>query len=1147
MRPLDPRVLPHLTPARASLAGVVACGLASGLLLLAQAFALAGLVVGLIGGASSTAADPWDSARTAAVALAVVTALRALVSWCGDVLSARAAVQVTTRLRRRLLAAVLDAGPLGGSRAQLGEVALLSTRGMVALEPYLTRYLPTLVTAATLPVLTVLAIASQDWLSALVVVLTLPLVPVFAILIGLSTQEKADRQWKVLAQLSGHFVDVVRGLPTLVAYRRAGHQVDTIRQITHRYREATAETLKLGFLSSAALELIATLSVALVAVTVGLRLASGSLEFGTALVVLLMAPEAYWPLRRVGAEFHAAAEGTATFEEVGRVLDRVPAAVERAAPAIPSGASRAIRLDAVTVGYPGRDRAVLHDLSLSLPARGVTAIAGPSGCGKSTVLAVLAGDLRPRAGSLRVGGVPLDPDMHTDWQRQVSWVPQRPWIAAATVAENVRLARPEASDAAIWAALERVDLAETVRGLPQGLQTRLGEDGTGADGTGLSAGQRARLALARAVLAERPLVLLDEPTAHLDRRTEEVILETLTWLGERSCVVVVAHRDAVLALADQTVTLTAPAPEESRAVVRQRVIRVEEDVPQSAAGPTPSSPPPADTSASEPAEGRVRSRLVLGMALGAMSAGAGVALTATAGWLIARAAEQPPVLYLMVAIVAVRTFGLARPVLRYAERLVSHDTALRMLADRRADVFAALVPLTPGRLTRRRGDLLSAVVDDVDSLLDHRLRVQQPVATAVLVTVTAGLFAATQHAAVAVVVLTGAGSGGILAWVLAHRGVASAERRHVEGRAALSSAVVQTLHGAGDLPKWQATGLALDTVDRAASEVGAAVRRSARAVAAGKAAVLLTAGAAIIGVALVGGQAAADGNLSGPMLALLLLLPLALAEVWLPVADAGALAVRTAAADERLASLTHLTPLVTDPLLPRTPDLHRPEVATDDLAAGWGEAPPFRGLDLRLAPGARVGVVGPSGCGKSTLAAALLRFLDPLEGRVALAGTDLRDLRLDDVRRTVGLVDDDPYVFGSTVRENLRLARPDADDATLLRVLERTSLLPWVEALPAGLDERLGDGGSAVSGGERARLGLARALLADTPVLVLDEPTAHLDTATARSVTQDLLADATRSVVWITHTTVGLDLMDQVVDLGEVTRRSAAQPTSLRR
>ena len=1140
MRPFDPRLLPHLAPARTALLGGVAAGTISGALLVAQAFAVAGLVTALL-------AQAWDGARSAGVLLAAVTVGRALASWLVDVLAARASAAVTTRLRERLLTAALALGPFALSRRRSGEVALLATRGVAAVDPYLTRYLPALVLAAVLPPLTVVAIATQDLLSAGIVVATLPLVPVFAVLVGMATRDRAESQWRALAQLSGHFVDVMRGLPTLVAYRRATAQSRTIRAVTERYRRATTETLRLAFASSVVLELVATLSVALVAVTVGLRLSGGSLDLRTALVVLLLAPEAYWPLRRVGAEFHAAAEGTATFEAADELLREAGAASTVAAPApqLPGE----IGLEGLVVRYPGRAGATLEGLRGRVPARGVTAVVGPSGSGKSTLLAALMGHLPLEEGAFTLDGQRLAPESRS-WREQVAWVPQRPWITAGTVAENVRLGRPAATDSAVWAALRRVDLDDLVASLPGGLDEPLGEDGAG-----LSAGERARLALARAVVSERPVVLLDEPTAHLDPLTESVIADTVEWLGRRATVVVVAHRPALVALADHVIEVPLLAPADASDDAAAAMLPADPS-----AAPTPvvargrEAPPPepeADTPASPLAPARRRDtprvRLAVAALLGALAAASGVALTATAGWLIAKAAEHPPVLTLMVAIVGVRTFGLARPALRYVERLLSHDAALRLLAERRAAVYDVLVPLVPGRLGRQggpqRGDVLASIVDDVDSLLDRHLRVRAPLLTCALVAALATGFAAwvlpAAGAVTGVTLLLGAASAyGISRW-----GVGRAEERYVAGRAAVSGAVVRLLHGAADLVMWQADRAAVDDVTTAGTEATAAATRSSGAIATARALAVAVSGVGVLLMAGVGGAALADGRVSGPMLALLLLLPLALTEVTVPLADAGAVRVRVAAADRRLAGLTSLEPVVTDPEHP-VPAGPQPDVELHDVAAGWGESPALQGLDLHLAPGSRVAVVGPSGSGKSTLAALLLRFLDPSAGRVDLAGVPMPSLRLDEVRGRVGLVDDDPHVFASTVLENVRLARPGASAEQVEAALRAVRLGPWVDQLPNGLDTMLGDGYTLVSGGERARLGMARAVLADLPVLVLDEPTAHLDAATAESVAADLLDSSSgRSVVWITHGTAGLDRVDRVLALGEGRPAEQSGPT----
>jgi ATP-binding cassette subfamily C protein CydCD len=1071
VRPTDPAVRRQLTPARRQLAVVLVAGGVGSLLLVGQAWAVTELILAVL---HDGAVWAW------AVVVAAVAAARALTGWTSDAMAARAAAVVGSDVRRRVVDAILRDGGAGGST---GELAGLATRGASAAEPYLTRYVPALVLAGVLPVVTLVAIATQDPMSALIVVVTLPLIPVFGILVGLATRDRAQLQWRALASLSGHFLDVMRGLPTLVAFRRAEAQSATIRSITDRYRRRTLQTLQVAFASSAVLELVATLSVALVAVTVGIRLSHGDLDLETALVVLLLAPEAYWPLRRVGAEFHAAAEGVATFEAASGLVD--------ADGATPHRRPGSMRLDHVSVLRAGRAVPALDDISLDLPDRGVTAVTGPSGCGKSTLLAVLAGLLEPTSGTV-----------HGPNRDRVAWLPQRPVFVSGTVADNLRLAVPRAPDDRLWAVLRRVALEERVRDLPAGLDTPLGEDGDT-----LSAGERARLALARVVLADRPWVLLDEPTAHLDPVTEQVIADTVQELGRTASVVVVAHRPALVALADHVVTLAAPEPVE---VARAA----------SLAG----SPAVADGPVDERRRG-----LLLPTVLGGLASASGVALTATAGWLIVRASYQPAILTLIVAIVAVRAFGIARPVLRYAERLWSHDVVLRMLAQRRVEVYDAVVPLTPGALGRRRGDVLAAIVDDVDSVMDRELRVRMPVRefaiTALLAVGVTALLAPPAALAVLAICLAGA-----LGYALARVGAARAERDAVGARAHLSEVVVETTQTAGEIAMWQAEGRALAAVDGVSVELGRRSVASATWLASGRALVLFASGVGVAATAVLLAPAVGDGSLSGPMSALLVLLPLALGDVAMSLADAGALAARTRAAESRLAVLASRAPAVAEPDVPVP--LDGETVRIDQVTASWGAHEVLRDLDLTIEPGERVAIVGPTGCGKSTVASLLLRFVDPVRGAVRLGDRALPELALDDVRRTVGLVDDDPHVFATTLVENVRLAKPDATDDEVDAALRQARLGSWLDALPDGLDSWLGDGHAGVSGGERARIAIARSLLADQPVLVLDEPAAHLDGATADELAAEVLAgDPRRTVVWITHAEAGLDRVDRVVEL----------------
>jgi ATP-binding cassette subfamily C protein CydCD len=517
---LDPRLARRARSARTAIGASVALGSVTALLVVGQACLLA-LVI------ARSAAGAGVPDRALAALLAVVL-LRALAAWLSETVSARCAARVKTELRLALLA---RAAHLRGAP---GALATLATRGIDALDPYFARYLPQLVLAAIVPAAVLVVLAASDWVSAAIVLGTLPLVPLFMALVGAATRERMDAQAAALERLGGHFLDVVAGLPTLKVFGRAKAQAGAIATLAGHHREQALGTLRIAFLSSLVLELLSTLSVALVAVAVGLRLLGGGIGFQTALVVLILAPEAYLPLRRLGESYHAGAEGAAA---AARVLDELEA-VPDARGTHPAPPAPAIAVEGLSVTR--RVQAV----SFSVRPGEILAIAGPSGCGKSTLLAVLLGLEPPSAGTVRVGGTDLRELDLGAWHAQLAWVPQRPHLFAGTIADNVRIGRPDASDAAVWRALADAQL-------PHGLDRPLGERGAG-----LSAGERRRVALARAFVRDAPLLLLDEPTAGLDAETEADVVAAVRRLVRGRTVILVSHRPALLALADRTVDLS---------------------------------------------------------------------------------------------------------------------------------------------------------------------------------------------------------------------------------------------------------------------------------------------------------------------------------------------------------------------------------------------------------------------------------------------------------------------------------------------------------------------------------------------------------------------------------------------------------------
>jgi thiol reductant ABC exporter CydD subunit len=549
VKALDQRLLEYARATRTFLFLSVGLGVLSALLIVAQAWLLADVVARAFLGGKGLA-----QLQTPLVVLLLVVLARATVAWVAELAASRSSARAKSQLRAALLQRVAAIGLEHSREQRTGELTVLVTRGIDALDGYFSLYLPQLFLAVIVPVVVVVVVLWNDRLSAAIIAFTIPLIPLFMALVGAATKERMDEEFRTLERLAGHFLDVVAGLPTLKVFGRAKAQAQAIREITERYRRAAIGTLRITFLSSLILELVAMLSVALVAVEIGLRLMNGHLDLRTALFALILAPEAYLPLRQLGANYHASAEGITAAEQVFAVLD-APAAPRGARTDFPDPALAGLTVEGLRVSYPGRSEPALDGVSLSVNGGEVLALVGPSGCGKSTLLSVLLGLVTPQLGGVRVGDVDLAELDLDAWRARLAWVPQRPHLFKASIAQNVRLGRSDASTDEVRAAIAAAGLTDAVRNLPDGLDTVLGERGAG-----LSAGERQRVALARAFLRDSPLLLLDEPTANLDGETEREIVRTIGRLAAGRTVVLVAHRPALIGIADRVLSL-APAVE----------------------------------------------------------------------------------------------------------------------------------------------------------------------------------------------------------------------------------------------------------------------------------------------------------------------------------------------------------------------------------------------------------------------------------------------------------------------------------------------------------------------------------------------------------------------------------------------------------
>ncbi|PYG01559.1 ATP-binding cassette, subfamily C, CydD [Georgenia satyanarayanai] len=543
MKPLDPRLLRHARAARRYIALTTVLGLASAGLVVAQALLVAHAVAPVVDGDAG-----WAQVAPLVGWFAVVALARVLVTVVQESLAHRAAADVVAELRATVLARSVALGPRGPREPS--EVVTLVTRGLDDLEPYFVRYLPQLLLAATLTPATLVVVAGLDLGSAAIIAGTIPLIPVFMWLIGVLTQRFAADRLVAMQRLGAQLLDLLAGLSTLKALGREHGPGTRVRALGRAYTRTTMSTLKVAFLSGAVLEFLASIAVALVAVTVGMRLVYGDLDLTTALAVLMLAPEAYRPVREVGAQFHASADGLAAAEQAFAVLEQpLPPAGTRPAPAFGG-----LVLDDVGVLAPGRDVVAPAGLSAHVAPGRVTALVGPSGGGKTTTAMLVLGLLRPDSGRVLVvpgGGrepvdlAGLDPE---SWHAQVTWVPQRPVLVPGTVADAV-VGESGEVDGRAEAAARASGLDEVLAALPQGWATPLGQGGTG-----LSLGQRQRVALTRALLDPAPLVVLDEPSAHLDAASEQRVLDVVAALREQGrAVLVIAHRPRLVAIADDVV------------------------------------------------------------------------------------------------------------------------------------------------------------------------------------------------------------------------------------------------------------------------------------------------------------------------------------------------------------------------------------------------------------------------------------------------------------------------------------------------------------------------------------------------------------------------------------------------------------------
>ncbi len=1095
--------------------------------------------------------------------------LRGASLWCDHSWGTRTAALTDRRLRSAILSTLLS----GRSRPR-ASTAVTVTRGVDDLEDYFTTVVPALSAAAVVPATLLTRIVFADLLSAVIIVVCLPLVPVFMILIGRFTADSTAATNTALARMSDHLAELAAGLPVFIGVGRSRDHARSLRRLGRDYHEASLTTLRVAFLSSLALELIATISVALVAVVIGLRLVSGSMDLATGLFVLLLAPECFIPLRQLGAGYHASENGRDAYDRARALLTEEEERPEaETAPPAHEGTHLVRYADGTRISWAGE-----------IPrSPGITAITGATGAGKSSVLAALTGTLPATAEST----LPV---------RDCAYVPQTPRMFAETIGEELR-----------------------VFGLPGSLREALRAAALPTEPTtptaALSPGQLRRLALVRIegrIGSGAEVLVLDEPTAHLDDDNARAIIEMIRALSGRIRVVLASHDAQVLALAeneirprrsDRPCSTTTRDGGERPSALRAQALLPSAQRPEAPAGGAPAADPPAaggpiDGAAGESGGGSPSPIAVVGGSSTPAAAGSGswrrrwatlratmpllsrdmvlallascaaglaaIALTAVSAWLIVEASYQPPIMTLMVAIVGVRFFGLSRSLLQYLSRLRLHSAIFASLTRLRSNLWTHFERAgMSDRKMLTSATALRTVVSDADDVRDRIPRTLVPPVVSGLVFASILLAAGLLHPVALPILIALGVLDLVVVPALLLRAQNAVEPMVAVSRERILSRITRALAAKVDLTANRAAKAVLAGLAETETELAAAQRRSAAAFGAAQLAIQLSTAAAAVAVA-------ATTTAPTEIMAVAVLMTLGLSDVfagglaaWRELPGLGLVLDRIpapdsrevpAAPDSREAAAGHAPrppghqPRSADrepgpgdrrdagrPLGARAPRLD--SLRLEGISVGWGREPVLTDLDLHADRRHWTVVVGDSGSGKSTTLSVLLRFLDPWAGTYLAttpAGDSVDVLGFDPAALAgrVAWCPQEAHVFRSTVRGNLAIARAVAPSETeMCTALERAGLAEWADR--DGLDRWVGDHGADISGGQRQRLAVARTILSGADVIVLDEPTAHLDRDTAQSLLTHLresLADHT--VVLVTHDRGLIEADDRVIDLG---------------
>ena len=1111
--------------------------------------------------------------RYTVIYLGIAIIVRLLAHYVQETVANRLGSAVKASFRERALAHMFKLGVQHKERH--GDVIHMLTDGLEQVDAYVARYIPQILYAIMIPLIMGIAIVDTLSIIGIILIVTVPLIPFFMILIGKQADRLNKEQWERMSFLSGHFLDVLQGITTLKLFGRAKDQIKVIGRLSEEFKDSTLRVLRVAFLSALVLELVSTISTALIAVYLGLTLLDGEIPFFSAFFILLLAPEFYTPFRQLGAAFHTGMAGKTSILKYEEFMNRQPSLPVGGQSKL-QGPIQAIEIKDLTFTYEDSENGVQH-ISLEAKRNSPIMLVGESGAGKSTIAHIIGGFLTAPKGTVAIDGLDVcDIDVEW-WRQQITYVSQHPHIMKGTLRDVLSFGM-NVSDEEIIAACKEVQLLDVINRQQEGLDTVIGEGGLG-----LSGGERQRVALARAFLRKGQVLIFDEVTAHLDVKTESIISSAIQRLMENKIVIIIGHRLQTMHWASTLYVL-----KQGRIIQQgsyEELIAVDgyfKDLVISGLGEFSSTIEEQlqtgksfdiqdrdeldysipvekkgayvrgnDTHTSEVSTANMglqgwrllfsvlspaKWSLVLALIFTFLTVFMNVGLLTVSAWLLASAALQPGLTYLSLAIVGVRFFGVSRAVCRYFERYTSHRMAFQGLYGLRVWFYAHLEPLAPAILKRfGAGDMLGRIMGDIEVLQFFYLRTLIPPVAAIALTVLVAYGVSTiDSTLVTPIVLSSLVLGLVLPLVVyAHNKQSLTEIGPQQGE--YKSLLSDTMDSLEDVISYGNEDLVYHRIQHMMHIVDTNKGVIERGMNLGNTLFLGGVQITVVIVAILAANAL-TGAWASVMVAVAAIGTQAWFEALQPMIAAVHHGAESKVATSRLMALANEPMPVVDPKAPKPFNANR-DITFTDVSFGYNkDRCIYEHLRLGIKQGQSVAIVGASGSGKTTLFNMLERLYD-YGGSIHVGDVELKDISIDTWRNALGTITQDTYIFHASFEDNIRLARPDASAADLERAIERASLRSVVDRLPAGFNTIVGSGGHGLSGGERQRIALARLFLRNPQIVLLDEPLEGLDQVTRKALHCDLMEYVKdKTCLYITHQLEGLEQMDRILfmDKGQI-------------